>query len=414
MYRKVERDLGARRVSPRVEACLLASRELGGEGCCRDDCREERGEESGEAHDDRQHYRAAERKYKDAQQQRSRAQWSGWIGARKEFNVGDNQGHGHVDTRFVLWDILFWTHLRKQLTPRNGLVISASAFVVILINLSHLISIPLAATMEEDPFNAAQRDILALLSSTRPLLSSYLRIRSTSSTHTSPELTEAREELEAALSDLSTDLQDLVDSVRAVEGDPYKYGLDVDEVARRRGLVADVTNEVEGMRAQVLETVDSRTAPGGAGGLPDPEAFARDDDDDAINNGYGDDAYQEFEQQRQQEMLAEQDEALDGVFRTVGNIRAQADEMGRELEEQGIILDHVDNLADRVGGKLQSGIKKIEWVVRNNEGERVIFIWLVFFSILLTGYLPIDRWSGCCIGVLIFVLILLLVLVLIV
>ncbi|KAB8360725.1 hypothetical protein FH972_024461 [Carpinus fangiana] len=240
--------------------------------------------------------------------------------------------------------------------------------------------------MEQDPFSTAERDILALLASTRPLLSSYLRIRSTSSTHTSPELTESRQDLESALSDLSNDLQDLVDSVRAVEGDPYKYGLDVDEVGRRRELVADVGREVEGMRAQVLETVDSRTAKGaGPSGLPDPNAFDDPEDDQH------DDAYGEFEQQRQQEMLAEQDEALDGVFRTVGNIRAQADEMGRELEEQGILLDDVDTLADRVGGKLQTGIKKIGWMVQNNE----------------------DRWSGCCIGVLIFVLILLLVLVLI-
>lgn len=220
----------------------------------------------------------------------------------------------------------------------------------------------------DDPFNAAQRDILDLLSSTRPLLESYLRIRRTTSSFDSPELQESRRDLEQNLSDLSADLQDLIDSVRAVEGDPYKYGLEVAEVARRRQLVEDVGSEVEGMRAQVLETVDAKTPKGpsshGAGqpGLPHPDAFVEDE----VNED--NDAYEEFEQQRQQEMLRDQDEALDGVFRTVGSLRQQADDMGRELEEQGILLDDVDNLADRVGGKLQNGIKKIGWVVRNNEG----------------------------------------------
>ena len=71
----------------------------------------------------------------------------------------------------------------------------------------------------------------------------------------------------------------------------------------------------------------------------------------------------------------------------VGNLRQQADDMGRELEEQGDLLNDVDNVADRVQGKLQTGLKKVGWVIKKNE----------------------DRWSSCCIAVLIFVLILLLV-----
>jgi len=65
--------------------------------------------------------------------------------------------------------------------------------------------------------------------------------------------------------------------------------------------------------------------------------------------------------------------------------------MGRELEEQAEMLDVVDGLADRVGGRLQTGLKSMGTIIRKNE----------------------DGFSSCCIGVLIFVLILLLVLVLV-
>jgi hypothetical protein len=88
--------------------------------------------------------------------------------------------------------------------------------------------------------------------------------------------------------------------------------------------------------------------------LPDPDSF--DDQDE----------YAAFEQERQLEMMHEQDEALDGVFKTVGNLRQQADDMGRELEEQGELLNDVDNVADRVGGKLQNGLKKVGWVIKKN------------------------------------------------
>jgi len=131
--------------------------------------------------------------------------------------------------------------------------------------------------------------------------------------------------------------------------------------------------------------------PGGGGGpaggdLPDPSTFAIPD-----GEAGDDDAYAEFEQRQQLVMMREQDQHLDGVFQTVGNLRRQADDMGRELEEQREMLDVVDNLADRVGGRLQTGMAKLQYVIRKNE----------------------DRWSSCCIAVLIMVLIILLVLLLI-
>ena len=66
--------------------------------------------------------------------------------------------------------------------------------------------------------------------------------------------------------------------------------------------------------------------------------------------------------------MHEQDEALDGVFKTVGNLREQADVMGRELEEQGEIIDEVDTLTDRLGGKLNGGMQRLTTIIRKNEG----------------------------------------------
>lgn len=207
----------------------------------------------------------------------------------------------------------------------------------------------------------ASRDVLSALNTTRPLFASYLRIRSSAPSATSPELIEARHELEQTLQDLNSDLRDLVESVQAVEHDPYRFGLEIDEVERRRRLVKEVGDEVENMRDELLKTVHEAQNKGkgvmNGDVLPDPDSF--DDQDE----------YAAFEQERQLEMMHEQDEALDGVFKTVGNLRQQADDMGRELEEQGELLNDVDNVADRVGGKLQNGLKKVGWVIKKNEGE---------------------------------------------
>ncbi|KAF2198859.1 hypothetical protein GQ43DRAFT_139662 [Delitschia confertaspora ATCC 74209] len=241
----------------------------------------------------------------------------------------------------------------------------------------------MSSTNDEDPFLQVQADVLSTLNTARPLFASYLRIRSSASSADSPELRESRSELEQTLQDLTSDLQDLVDSVKAVEHDPYRFGIEIDEVERRRDLVKEVGNEVENMRQELLKTVHDAQNRGhttmNGDMLPDPDSFEDNDE------------YAAFEQERQMEMIQEQDEALDGVFRTVGNLRQQANDMGRELEEQGELLNDVDNVADRVGGKLQTGLKKVGWVIKKNE----------------------DRMSSCCIAVLIFVLILLLVLLLV-
>ena len=67
-----------------------------------------------------------------------------------------------------------------------------------------------------------------------------------------------------------------------------------------------------------------------------------------------------MEHHQQLQMMREQDQHLDGVFQTVGNLRRQADDMGRELEEQREMLEVADNLADRVGGRLQTGMHKLQ------------------------------------------------------
>ncbi|KIW07062.1 uncharacterized protein PV09_01953 [Verruconis gallopava] len=246
----------------------------------------------------------------------------------------------------------------------------------------------MASTNEEDPFLQVQADVLSLLNQTRPLFSSYLRIRSSASSAQSPELLEARGDLESTLKELSEDLADLIQSVKAIEQDPYKFGVELDEVARRRRLVEEVGGEIEDMREELGKTIQEAKNKGNGSALPDPDTF--DDEEDG---------YAMFEQERQQEIMAEQDEALDGVFRTVGNLRQQADAMGQELDEQAQMLHEVDTITDRVGGKIQSGMKKVQWVIKKNEGQ---------------GLMLADTYSSCCIAVLIVVLIILLIIVVVI
>ena len=233
------------------------------------------------------------------------------------------------------------------------------------------------------------RDVLSQLASTRPLFESYLRIRSlakpSAAATPSPELAAARADLASALESLAEDLADLIESVRAVQHNPQQYGLSVAEVQRRQKVVQEAGDEVGRMRRELK---DAALGAPGTPGLPDPNSFALGDNDD---NNDDDDNYAQFEREQQLQMMHDQEEHLEGVFQTVGNLRQQANDMGRELEEQREMLEVADDLADRVDSRLKVGMTKLNTIIRRNE----------------------DRWSGCCIGVLIMVLIILLVLLLV-
>ncbi|ATZ57554.1 Bctlg1 [Botrytis cinerea B05.10] len=242
----------------------------------------------------------------------------------------------------------------------------------------------MSATNEDDPFLQVQADVHHQLSLTRPLFTSYLRIHSlTKSPHPTPELLSARSDLTTSLSLLTDDLQDLRDSISAIQADPYKYGLQIEEVSRRVRMIEEIGGEVDDMREELEKTMGVASSNSGIGG----NAY----NDDNTGSPLDDDYAAEFEHQQQMQMLKQQDEQLDSVFHTVGNLRQQADDMGRELEEQTGMLQEVETVTDRVSGRLQGGMKRMNKLVKENE----------------------DGLSSCCIAVLIFVLILLLVLVLI-
>ena len=101
-------------------------------------------------------------------------------------------------------------------------------------------------------------------------------------------------------------------------------------MSRRRKFVKEVEGEVEDMLDELRNTVNKEN-----GGK-------------STENNNGDleanlqDSYVVWEQEQQQVIMAEQDEVLEGVYQTVGNLREQAHEMGRELEEQAECAMHIN------------------------------------------------------------------------
>lgn len=97
----------------------------------------------------------------------------------------------------------------------------------------------------------------------------------------------------------------------------------------------------------------------------------------------------EFNQFQQQELIRDQDVQLDSIHETMHNLNQQAMMMGSELEDQGMMLDDLENNLDRVDNSLQRGLKRIDWFIEKNR----------------------ERGSDWCIAILVVALVILLILI---
>lgn len=185
-------------------------------------------------------------------------------------------------------------------------------------------------------------------------------------------------------------LDDLRLSVEVSQTTPEQFNLTQRDIGERERIVAQLRRDLDGVVAawrqrcvdprrqrevttmanRILQDGDSSGGGGGGGAAP---ATQRND---------------EFEQFQQQQATQEQDLQLDSIHHTMRNLNQQAMLMGQELQDQGYMLDDLDQEIDVVGGKLQRGLKRVNYVLEKNR----------------------ERASDCCIALLVVALCILLVL----
>lgn len=183
--------------------------------------------------------------------------------------------------------------------------------------------------------------------------------------------------------ELEETITDLDEALKVSESNPSQFQLTENDIKERH----DVLHKLE-QKKLLLQQIWN-------GKLQDPRRqrqvtsmsnrISQDDnpfdDQNRINN--------EFEQYQQQEMIRDQDVQLDSIHETMRNLNQQANLMGGELEDQGMMLDELDQDLDRVDDRIQRGLKRIGWFIEKNR----------------------ERGSDWCIGILVVALVILLILI---
>ncbi|CDK29245.1 unnamed protein product [Kuraishia capsulata CBS 1993] len=183
---------------------------------------------------------------------------------------------------------------------------------------------------------------------------------------------------DAAAADFDNNRAELVETIRDLHGaldrtkqDPESFGVTREEIAKREASLAKLNGEFDRL-LRLWAQRDQRR----------PREIT------SVSNRI---SHEDERQFVQQEVMREQDEQLDVVYRSIQNLNMQATAMGDELDEQNYMIRDLENEMERVGSKLGNGMRRIQWFLEKNN----------------------EKASNCCIGLLIVVLVILLVLLMI-
>lgn len=220
-----------------------------------------------------------------------------------------------------------------------------------------------------DPFNQVYSDALGQLKSAEQLLQDY---------RSSPQ-TFHIEDLNNVVQELVETIHDLSQSTGAIQMNPGQYGLTASDVAQRINQVGTLNGQLTDIQESIIQIRNSSTKTSRVG-----TRFNDDYREEESGTPMGNSLLY-------QEALASQDDMLDSVYNTVNNLNQQAHTMSRELEDQSNLIDDFERQADTAQDRLRRGMKRVDWIIRNNQ----------------------ETLGSCCITLLIVALIVLLVLLLV-
>lgn len=262
----------------------------------------------------------------------------------------------------------------------------------------------------EDPFFVVKDEVLKALLKTRDLYETWrLSVEGEGREFRSVEEQDwAATELRNSLRSIEWDLEDLEDTIQIVEKNPSKFRIDSVELSSRKYFIQQTRDEVNDMKARaqspptntngkftdvsISMEPSSTVSPSpsmsfvsnranGGGGITDALRLApsganstkysrlsSEADSPVRSSGTG--ALLQQQQRQQEQLLQYQDRQLGVMSESVGNLRNVSTAIGRELDEQAVMLDEFGAEIENAESKLDATMRKMAKVLHMSNDRR--------------------------------------------
>jgi len=229
----------------------------------------------------------------------------------------------------------------------------------------------------EDPFFVVKEEVLKALTKTRGLYERWRLGEDGSEFRTQEEQEWTATELKNSLRSIEWDVEDLEDTIQIVEKNPTKFRIDGAELAIRKGFIESTKEEVRRMKERLTNqsrgNLDRLTNPGqGQTSSPTHHQTTSGPNKYSRIPSTADSPHREYivQLEQQQEMLRRQDETMDLMSDSMGNIRNMSEHIANELDEQAVMLDEFGAEIEHADSRLDATMKKMAKVLHLSDDRR--------------------------------------------
>ena len=198
-----------------------------------------------------------------------------------------------------------------------------------------------------------------------------------------------------SIKSIQWDLEDLTDTVNAVEANPLKFSLSNAEVDERKSFIKQVKSQLQSIENELAEeeTRSKSHEHGGGrksllGGLRgNKNKYERLDNEMTESN----DRFIQDQYQQQKLLVRHQEGQLDQVTRSVGVLKSMGHQIGDELDDQAVILDELNHEMEQTSSKLQTVLLRVEKMLRLADDKKQTYVLIglivlvIFLIVLLVG-----------------------------
>lgn len=192
----------------------------------------------------------------------------------------------------------------------------------------------------------------------------------------SPQWRELDDEVQEDCDSLKYMINELDKAIDNAERNPQRFRLSQAEISERRKWIMSTRRQVEGVSDGTLPPRQAAAPAAGPSTAAAKLAAAVQDENEGFIRSEGD---------RQQMLMARQDDELDVLSHHVVRIGELGREMGQELDSQGQLLDELGVEMEGTQTRLAAAQKKVQYVLEKagSKGQFIIILVLIIVLVVL-------------------------------
>lgn len=182
-------------------------------------------------------------------------------------------------------------------------------------------------------------------------------------------------------------LKDMNDAIEMIDLYPERFNISQDEIASRKSFIDNISNTLSKFETDFNRISAISTSSNTSDSMSSLHTHHMNNIDFSTVPLHYHSEYKtslSFDDQlsKQQDSLIHQEDQLDSLSNTVGNIRQHAYQIHSELQDQVILLNEMEDHVDHVDNRFQNAYKKLQGFVidsKKSSGGR----WIIVLVILL-------------------------------